>query len=134
MSSPRYYFFDIGVRNVIARMPLTDKLLNAQKGILFEHGVMLEIIRRIKVLNQNYKVFYWRTSGGAEVDCVLDMGEEVIPIEIKASARVSLSEIKGLKSFLDDYKGLARRGYVITMGERKEKLAENIVAIPWFCL
>lgn len=134
LSSPRYYFFDIGVRNVIARMPLTDQLLNAQKGILFEHGVMLEIIRRIKVLNQNYKVFYWRTSGGAEVDCVLDMGEEVIPIEIKASARVSLSEIKGLKNFLDDYKGLARRGYVVTMGKRKEKLAENIVAIPWFCL
>ena len=131
LSSPRYYFFDLGVRNVLARLPLTEKLVNAQKGILFEHAVILEIIRRIKVLNKNYKICYWRTSAGAEVDCVLDMGDQVVPIEIKASARVSLSEIKGWKNFLEDYKEIAHRGYVVTMGERKEKLADNIMAIPW---
>lgn len=58
----------------------------------------------------------------------------LIPIEIKASKFVSLSDLKGLKNFLADYKKVARQGYVITMGERKEKLTENITAIPWFCL
>ena len=132
LSSSRYYFFDLGVRNALARLPLTKELINAQKGILFEHAIILEIIRRIRALNKNYKVYYWRTSGGAEVDCILDLGKEVIPIEIKASKNVSLSEIKGLKIFLQDYKKIAKRGYVITMGERKEKLAENIIAVPWF--
>ncbi len=46
---------------------------------------------------------------------------------------VSLSELKGLKNFLDDYSN-ASHGYVITMGERKEKLAENIATLPWFYL
>lgn len=132
LSSSRYYFFDLGVRNTLARLPLTKKLINAQKGILFEHAIVLEIIRRIRVLNKNYKLYYWRTSGGAEVDCVLDLGGEIIPIEIKASKNISLSEIKGLKIFLEDYKEIAKHGYVITMGERKEKLAENIIAVPWF--
>ena len=134
MSSSRYYFFDLGVRNALARLPLEKEMINAQKGILFEHAVMLEIIRRTKALNKNYKINYWRTRAGAKVDCIIDMGAKVIPIEIKASKNVSLSKIKGLKNFLNDYKDMAKHGYVITMGERKEKIADNITAIPWFCL
>ncbi|MBU3979376.1 ATP-binding protein [Patescibacteria group bacterium] len=134
LSSPRYYFFDIGVRNSLARLPLDENAINAQKSTLFEHAVILEIIRRIRILNKNYKVYFWRTSGGAEVDCIIDLGNTVIPIEIKASKFVALSEIKGLKIFLSDYEKIAKRGYVITMGERKEKLAENIIALPWFYL
>ncbi len=66
------------------------------------------------------------------MDCILDMAGQIIPIEIKASKNVSLSEIKGLKIFLEDYKKIAKYGYVITMGERKEKLDKNITAVPWF--
>jgi len=133
-SSPRYYFFDIGVRNSIARLPLEKNTINAQKGILFEHAVILEIIRRTRALGGNFKVCFWRTSGGAEVDCVIDLGTSVIPIEIKASKSVAPSEIKGLKIFLKDYGKVAKHGFVITMGDRKEKLAENITALPWFYL
>lgn len=131
LSTSRYYFFDLGVRNALARLPLDRHLVNAQKGILFEHAVVLEIIRRIRALNKQYSVHYWRTSGGAEVDCVIDMGQSVVPIEIKASARVSLSELKGLKNFLEEYHRIAKHGYVITLGERKERLAKNITALPW---
>ena len=132
LSSPRYYFFDIGVRNSLARLPLENKLLNAQKGILFEHAVMLEIIRRIRVLNKNYRVCYWRTSAGAEVDCVIDMGDKIIPIEIKGTANVGLSDVKGLRNFINDYSGLVEQGFVIKMSGKKEKLDDKIMAIPWF--
>jgi len=131
LSSPRYYFFDIGVRNALARLPLSRGLVNAQKGILFEHAVILEIKRRIRALGKNYKVHYWRTSGGAEVDCVIDLGDEVIPIEIKSSKTVSLSELKGLSSFLNEYKKIAKQGYIISLEGKKEKLAENIIRLPW---
>ncbi|HLD21519.1 MAG TPA: ATP-binding protein [Patescibacteria group bacterium] len=132
LASPRYYFFDIGVRNALARLPLEADTINIQKGVLFEHAVILEIIRRIRVLNKQYRVCFWRTSGGAEVDCVIDMGNKIIPIEIKSSASIVASELKGLKHFLSDYAAVASHGYVITMGKKKEQLAENITAIPWF--
>lgn len=134
LSSPRYYFFDLGVRNALARLPLNPELVNAQKGILFEHAVMLEIIRRVRALNKNYKICYWRTSAGAEVDCVIDLGASVIPIEIKSASFTSQSEIKGLKNFLNDYPKAAKKGYVITMGGRREMLSDNIISIPWFDL
>lgn len=134
LATPKYYFFDLGVRNALARWPLSEDTANAQKGVLFEHFVMLEIIRRVRALHKNYKVNYWRTSGGAEVDCVIDFGGEVIPIEIKSSSNVGIGELKGLKNFLEEYSEIAKIGYVITTGERKEKLAKNIVALPWNCL
>lgn len=131
LASSRYYFFDIGVRNALARMPMSRELINSQKGILFEHAVILEIIRRIRALGKDYKVCYWRTSGGAEVDCILDLGAKVIPIEIKSGRRVSLSEVRGLSIFLEDYAKIASAGYVITTADKPERLTEKITAIPW---
>ncbi len=130
-SSPKYYFFDLGVRNSIARLPLTQELVNSQKGILFEHAIMLEIINRIRALNLNYKVCYWRTSSGVEVDCVIDTGTEVIPIEIKSSSKVNIRDAKGLFSFLKDYSKVAKRGFIVTQGDKPEMIADNVIAIPW---
>ncbi|MBI4849192.1 MAG: ATP-binding protein [Nitrospirae bacterium] len=131
LTSPRYYFFDTGVRNALARVPLTESLLNVEKGKLFEHAVILEIIRRIRSLGLQYKVHYWRTGGGAEVDCIIDTGEMVIPVEIKSGARVTLSNLRGLLSFMDTYKKQVKHGYVVTDGRVPEKLSDNITVIPW---
>jgi predicted AAA+ superfamily ATPase len=131
LTSPRYYFFDLGVRNALARVPLTEDLLNADKGRLFEHAVILELIRRIRAHNLDYRVHYWRTGGGAEVDCVIDTGKDIIPIEIKAGARVTLSALRGLSSFIETYKGKVRKAYVVTTGRMPEKLTDTITVLPW---
>jgi len=131
LSSSRYYFFDTGVRNALARLPLVPEMVNAQKGVLFEHAVILELIRRTRSVNSNIKVNYWRTNSGLEVDCVLDMKNKVIPVEIKASSSVKLSELKGLVSFMEEYKSKCETGYVITYGGKKEKLSEKILSVPW---
>jgi predicted AAA+ superfamily ATPase len=131
LSSSRYYFFDTGVRNALARLPLVPEILNVQKGVLFEHAVMLELIRRIRLLKTNHKVYYWRTSGGTEVDCVLESHDELIPIEIKSSANISASDLTGLKSFIADYGDKVKRAFVVNMGKRPEKLDDRITVIPW---
>ncbi len=131
LSSSRYYFFDMGVRNALARLPLVPETLNAQKGVLFEHAVILELIRRIRLLKTNHKVYYWRTSAGAEVDCVLESHEELIPIEIKSASSISPSDLTGLKSFIADYGEKVKRAFVVTMGTRPEKVDDRITIIPW---
>lgn len=131
LTSPRYYFFDLGVRNALARMPLTESLINVDKGRLFEHAVILEIIRRIRAMNLDYKVYYWRTGAGAEVDCIIDTGSTVIPVEIKSGSKVTFSALRGLSSFIETYKDRVKQAYVITDGRMPEKLTDKITAIPW---
>ena len=132
VSNPRYYFFDLGVRNILARLTLDNNLVNAQKGSLFEHAIIQEILRRVRILNKNYKVYYWRTYYGAEVDCIIDTGAKLIPIEIKAHGRIGKKDISGLVSFMAEYKDKAKEGYVITMGKYNEKITGGITAVPWF--
>ncbi|MBV6397031.1 MAG: hypothetical protein HFACDABA_02635 [Anaerolineales bacterium] len=131
LSTSRYYFFDMGVRNALARLPLVPEILNVQKGVLFEHAVVLELIRRIRLLKTNHKVYYWRTSSGAEVDCVIESHDELIPIEIKSAASITAGDLTGLKSFIADYGDKVKRAFVVTMGNRPEKLDDRISVIPW---
>ncbi len=131
LSSSRYYFFDTGVRNALARLPLTPELLQVEKGRLFEHAVILELLRRIRLLRTNHNLYYWRTSGGAEVDCVLETHNELIPIEIKSTAQVSQRDLTGLRSFLADYGEKVTRAFVVTMGRHPEKMDDKITAVPW---
>jgi predicted AAA+ superfamily ATPase len=131
LSTSRYYFFDMGVRNALARLPLVPDILNVQKGVLFEHAVMLELIRRIRLLKTNHKVYYWRTSAGAEVDCVLESFDELIPIEIKSASNISASDLTGLRSFIADYGEKVKRAFVVTMGKRPEKVDDRITILPW---
>ena len=131
LASPRYYFFDLGVRNALARVPLTESLINVDRGKLFEHAVILEIIRRIRAMSLDYKVHYWRTRAGAEVDCVIDTGQTIIPIEIKAGSKVALSTLRGLLSFMETYEENVKQAYVITTGRMPEKLTDRITAVPW---
>ncbi|MCG2725163.1 MAG: ATP-binding protein [Elusimicrobia bacterium] len=129
-SSPKYYFFDLGVRNSMARLPLAPELINSQKGRLFEHAIILEIINRVRSLKLNWKVLYWRTSSGLEVDCVIDTGEELIPVEIKASSKISSVDAKGVVAFIKEYEN-AKRGFVIFQGDKPERISSNITALPW---
>jgi len=42
-----------------------------------------------------------------------------------------LSEIKGFKIFLEEYKDKTSFGYVITKQKNSEKLTKNILTLPW---
>lgn len=131
LSTSRYYFFDIGVRNALARLPLIPDLLKTQKGILFEHAVILEMIRRVRLLKTNHKIYYWRTSGGAEVDCVIESPDELIPIEVKSASHISARDLTGLRSFIADYGDKVKQAYIVTMGARPEKVDDRITVLPW---
>jgi predicted AAA+ superfamily ATPase len=131
LSTSRYYFFDTGVRNVLARLPLIPELLKTQKGSLFEQAVVLELIRRVRLLKTNHKLYYWRTSGGAEVDCILESPEELIPIEIKSASSIASRDLTGLRSFIADYGDKVKQAYVVTTGARPEKVDDRITVLPW---
>ena len=129
----KYYLFDTGVRNALIGAPLAEELINVQKGVLFEHAVVLEIMRRCRLRPERFtKLYYWRTRSGLEVDLVIETAAGLIPVEIKAAADVALKELPGLTAFMDEYQ--VKQGWVITLSGRPQKLTANITALPWNCL
>ena len=130
VSSSRWYIFDIGVRNALARLPLSPELLNLEKGVLFEHFVILELFYRLWLGELKGELFYWRKYSGVEVDCVLKGEKGVLPIEIKAKEFVSGKDVKGLARFLQEHKE-AKEGVVVALTDRPARINDKIVVLPW---
>ena len=86
------------------------------------------MFRRQKLIDK-MKLYYWRTQIGQEVDLIIEVNGKIIPIEIKAQKNISLKDVSGLATFLQEYK--VEKGYVISLDDKPYKIDSNITVIPW---
>ena len=122
LSTPRFFFFDLGVRHAAAGLnPGRDTVL-ANPGPIFEQWVGLELWKRLRYRGRG-ELTYWRTKAGAEVDFVIDAGKVVIPIEVKWTENPSLADARHLRAFMADAGRKAPAGYVVCRCERPRHLA-----------
>ncbi len=105
--SPKLYFFDCGVLNAV-RGELTTELKSGsfRYGMLFETFIVQEICRLNDYQETGFKIFYWRSNSGLEVDLILSRGpsDRAIALEIKSSAAPTLKDLRGLHSFQSENK------------------------------
>lgn len=99
--NPKLYFMDYGLRNCLLENfePAFD--------MLYENFVHNE-------LRRNRPVKYWRTTAKSEVDFILQQGEELIPIEVKTTVKVTRS----FQSFLAQYR--PARALLCTLQNKEE--------------
>ncbi len=97
--NPKIYFYDTGFRNsLLENMNSLDK--RPDSGALVENAAFI----RLNDLGQGInKINFWRTKAGAEVDFVLHVTGEAVPVEVKYSEfkkeRVPRSFISFIESF-----------------------------------
>jgi predicted AAA+ superfamily ATPase len=126
--TPKYLFFDLGVRRVSARE--AKDFPRSYWGHLFEQWVGLEILRYLRSTQSNGKLYFWRDANGPEVDWVLELNNQYIPIEVKWTDRPTSRSIKHLVLFKEEYPNTGQ-AWVICQTPYKMKLAEGIYACPW---
>jgi predicted AAA+ superfamily ATPase len=133
LSTERFYFFDLGVRNAAAELPLETAAVRANPGPLFEQWVGLELWKRLQYLGGG-KLHYLRTKAGAEIDFIVARAGRLIPIEVKWSEHPTASDARHLSTFLDEHPKRARHGYVVCRCSAPLALTERITALPWSLL
>ncbi|MBI2266568.1 MAG: ATP-binding protein [Armatimonadetes bacterium] len=131
LTTPMFYFFDQGVRNALAGIPLTKESLRLQAGTLFQQWAVTELWRRCGYLGRGYRLHFWRSVSGAEVDMVLETPEEAIPIEVKWTENPRGTDARHLISFLKTYPAQARRGYIVCRCPHRLQISDQVTAIPW---
>jgi predicted AAA+ superfamily ATPase len=134
LTTPRFLFYDNGVRNAAARYRFSTDLLKTQMGLLFENWVGQELMARCLYAGRAYRLSFWRTAHGAEVDYVLETPDEAIPIEVKATESPTLADVSHLKLFLETDPQRAQRGMLVCRCRNPRRLADNIDAVPWWNL
>ncbi|MBR1788985.1 MAG: ATP-binding protein [Bacteroidaceae bacterium] len=90
----KVYACDCGLLRRLAHLPasvVTDPIANYTefKGAMAENAVLQSLV---PVLD-GYKPYYWTSPGTAEVEFVIQWGDEIIPIEVKAEENISGSSL-----------------------------------------
>ncbi len=121
----KLYFIDCGLRNSLLLKEIDD----LEKTKIIENIVFFHILS-LKKRELFPRIFYWLDRMRNEVDIVITLKNEVIPIEVKYSDNIGKKDIKGLINFCEEFK---TRGLVIT----KDLLRDDgdIIFIPaWLFL
>ncbi|MDE0398424.1 MAG: DUF4143 domain-containing protein, partial [Candidatus Poribacteria bacterium] len=124
--SPKFYFFDVGVVNWLARR---GKLVPGSElyGKAFESWVFHELSSFCAYRELYEELSYWRLSGGTEVDFVL--GDMRLAIEAEASARITSKHLWGLRSLVKDNPSSCRR-VVVCLEPRAWRTDDGIEVLP----
>jgi len=97
--------FDTGIFLRLLGLPLTDLLISndfslINKGSIAELFIGLEILKSSSFYEQK-NLYYWHReskSSNAEVDYVLQIGQNIIPLEVKSSTKGAM---QSMRLFLD---------------------------------
>ncbi len=126
IQAPRFFFFDTGVINGL----LNNFVVSPDRiGMSFEHLIFNQIHDSAAAKDVDIRLSSYRTEHGAEVDFIIELGDKVIALEVKASSNVGTSDFSGLRSFAD-YFGKKHRAMMAYLGHFPKKIG-NIDILPW---
>lgn len=125
VTSSKYYFFDMGVRQSAAQLGHDPGLLTLEKGRLFEHWVIIEIQQMLK---GRATLSYWRTKQHQEVDLVVEYKKTLIAIEIKSTHRPQKIDFKSLDMFSEQYR--PQHSLMICFVPSEQQFGHHR-AVPW---
>lgn len=101
IQAPKFYFFDVGLpQYLLNRTTIAQGTI--EYGHAFEHFIVQELVAFIRYNHKKETLSYWRTHTGVEVDAVI--GDAQVAIEIKSTNNIQSKHLKGLKSFVSDYR------------------------------
>jgi len=123
--NPKTYFLDLGLRNyIINNFNPLEKRTDA--GALIENFVLL----CLKNAFPDKTINFWRTTAKAEVDFILRLDDELIPIEAKYQTLQKPKISRSLRSFIKTYK--PKRALVVTKNFCSHEKVENstIMFVP----
>jgi predicted AAA+ superfamily ATPase len=127
IKSPKLYWGDTGIALHLGGVAEAG-------GAHLENLVLNDLLAWRDARLERAELGYWRTASGEEVDFVIETGDRLLPIEVKAIARPKLSDAVHLRSFRAEYGKKATAGLLLHTGNSVEWLAPDVLAAPWWAV
>jgi predicted AAA+ superfamily ATPase len=99
-------------------------------GELFAQFIGLELLKYIRLFSTMIKLQYWRDHSGPEIDYILEINHQYLPIEVKWTETPVVGDTKHLLKFMSEYDCI-KPAYIICRASKPMMLDKDIIAIPW---
>lgn len=104
-SVPKHQVYNNALKNIYCEKSFTDAIQDRSLwGRLFESAIGAHIMSYAYA--GDYKVYYWRTKPGTEVDYVLEKKGKVVAIEVKSNSDAGNNGLEEFKSCYKPYLAL----------------------------
>ena len=123
--APKFYLFDVGVAGFLTKRRIEEEWGDSF-GRAFEHFIFTELAAHSSYRELDYRIDFWRTKSGLEVDFVLGEGE--VAIEIKGTSRVDQRDLASIRSFSADYRP---KKSLVVCNEKEERVVGPLRIMPW---
>jgi predicted AAA+ superfamily ATPase len=109
--APKIYFYDTGLATELLGLESSKTLaVSSFKGPLFENLIIADLYKQFLNNGRRPSLYFWRDlNGRIEVDCLVELGQQLYPIEIKSGETVAS----------DFFDALAIWGELATVGPEK---------------
>lgn len=125
---PKLYFHDPGLLCYLLGIDTPQSLaIHAFRGHIFETWVVGELLKGRFNRGLKENIYFWRDNVGHEVDCLIDRGMTLIPVEIKSGETVTRDFFKGLNYWYKISESPSGEGYLIYGGDMDQKRKEGHV-------
>ena len=129
---PRLHFLDTGLACYLLGIHSPGTLeRHPLRGAIFESFVVGELAKGFENAGREAPLFFWRDATGHELDVVLDLGDRLLPVEVKSGQTVATDAVDGLRWWTELPGNRNKRGVLIHGGDRAFSL-HGFTVLPWF--
>ena len=125
-ATSKFYLFDVGIAGGLAKRTITETRGDEFRRA-FEHFILMEILAYRSYQEKDFRMAFWRTKDGHEVDFVLEDG--LVAIECKGTSTLSSSDFKGIKAFVEEHK--PQKAIIVCQERVPRKREDGIEVLPW---
>jgi len=131
VQQPKVYFYDTGLLCHLLGIEKPAQLnTHFARGSIFENMVILDLLKNRYNKGFLNNLFFWRDNHGKEIDCIIETGVKLYPVEIKSSHTRSLHFFDALSYYTKLAKEKAGKGYVVYSGNEELSLKQGNL-LPW---
>lgn len=117
VAHPKFYFFDVGVYQILRPRGILDSPQEIEGGAL--EGIVAQHLHAwVHAQEEPHSLSFWRTSNKLEVDFVIYGPRGFWAIEVKRSSNLGPDDVRSLNAFKEDYP--EAQAFFITMGPHRE--------------
>ncbi len=134
VKSPKMYFYDTGLACYLLGIKDAQILpTHPLRGALFENYLVTEIAKAFFHHRQKPPLYFWRDKLGREIDLLLELGNELYPIEIKSGQTIAADAFDTLTWWSRTAAQHLSHATLIYGGDR-DYTRREIAVRPWFAV
>ena len=132
VKTPKLYFNDTGMAAHLMGVNEWKTLENqGHAGPMVETWVACELLKLMPVLDHRFRLYFWRTQTGQEVDFLIERAGKLVAIEVKWGHQINESDIKHLNRLAEDLKERLLFSVILYSGVESIPLGPKTVATPF---